>query len=123
MEKRTERQQQQTVFLLSAIAGGCGMYFHVDALLYVAILLAFVGAFSLLLTKWIDFGWMRLAWVLGAIVPRVILSAVFYLLLTPIALLSRIFGDQDPLLLKKRSESFFKVRVGEMQKSSFEKPW
>ena len=66
---------------------------------------------------------MKLAWLLGAIVPRIILSAVFYLLLTPIAMLSRIFGDKDPLLLKKRTDSFFKVRVGEIQSSSFEKPW
>lgn len=123
MENRTERQQQQTVFLLSAVAGACGVYFHKDVLLYVAIILSVMGAFSLLITKWIDFVWMKLAWLLGAIVPRIILSAVFYLLLTPIAMLSRIFGDKDPLLLKKRTDSFFKVRVGEIQSSSFEKPW
>lgn len=123
MENRTERQQQQTVFLLSAVAGACGVYFHKDVLLYVAIILSAMGAFSLLITKWIDFVWMKLAWLLGAIVPRIILSAVFYLLLTPIAMLSRIFGDKDPLLLKKRTDSFFKVRVGEIQSSSFEKPW
>ena len=123
MENRTERQQQQTVFLLSAVAGACGAYFHKDVLLYVAIVLALIGAFSLLITKWIDFVWMKLAWLLGAIVPRIILSVVFYLLLTPIAMLSRIFGDKDPLLLKKRADSFFKVRVGEIHPSSFEKPW
>lgn len=123
MENRTERQQQQTVFLLSAVAGACGVYFHKDVLLYVAIILSAMGAFSLLITKWIDFVWMKLAWLLGAIVPRIILSAVFYLLLTPIAMLSRIFGDKDPLLLKKRTDSFFRVRVGEIQSSSFEKPW
>lgn len=123
MENRTERQQQQTVFLLSAVAGACGAYFHKDVLFYVAIALAVVGAFSLLVTKWIDFVWMKLAWLLGAIVPRIILSVVFYLLLTPLALLSRVFGDKDPLLLKRRADSLFKVREGEMQRSSFEKPW
>lgn len=123
MKNRTERQQQQTVFLLSAIVGACGIYFHKEVLLYVAVMLSLMGAFSLLITKWIDFGWMKLAWLLGAIVPRIILSVIFYVLLTPIALLSRIFGDQDPLWLKKRTDSFFKVRVGEIEKSSFEKPW
>ncbi len=40
--------------------------------------------------------WMRLAQLLGAINSRIILSAAFYLLLTPLGLLTRLFG-RDPL--------------------------
>lgn len=120
---RTERQQQQTVFLLSGMAGVFAIYFHLQVLVYVSILLAFIGAFSLLLTKWIDFIWMKLALLLGAVIPRILLSLIFYLFLTPIALLSRWLGDKDPLLLKRRSDSYFRTRVGEMKKTSFEKPW
>lgn len=123
MGNRTERQQQQTVFLLCAFAGGGGIYLQEATLLYVSILLALIGAFSQWLTKWIDFLWMKLAWLMGAIVPRILLSGIFYLFLTPIALLSHIFGDKDPLLLRKQSGSIFKARVGEIEKTSFEKPW
>jgi hypothetical protein len=123
MENRTPRQQQQTLFLLSAIAGGGGIYFHTENLLYLSVLLALVGAFSLTLSHWIDFLWMKLAWLLGAIIPRILLSVIFYLMLTPLAILSRLFGEKDPLFLKKQSGSVFRTRVGGVEKASFEKPW
>ena len=40
--------------------------------------------------------WMALAVVLGFIMTRVILSVVFYLIMTPIGLLMRLFG-KDPM--------------------------
>lgn len=42
------------------------------------------------------YAWMTIAIVLGFVMTRVILSVVFYLLLTPIGLLLRILG-KDPL--------------------------
>ncbi len=43
--------------------------------------------------------WMSIAIVLGAIMSRVILSLVFYLVVTPIGLLMRLFG-KDPITKK-----------------------
>lgn len=123
MENRTCRQQQQTLFLLSAIAGCGSLYFNTQSLLFLSIFFAFTGSFSLILTKWIDFLWMKLAWLLGAIVPRILLTVIFYILLTPLAMLSRLFGEKDPLLLNNKAGSFFKARVTEIKKASFEKPW
>jgi len=41
-------------------------------------------------------GWMRFAWLLGWVNTRVLLVTAFFLLVTPISLLLRLFG-RDPL--------------------------
>ena len=75
------------------------------------------------LAEKIDFLWMKLAWVLSLIIPNILLSAIFYLFLFPIALLSRIFGNNDPLHLKNKGDSNYVDNEKEFDKASFEKPW
>lgn len=75
--------------------------------LITAICVGLVGVFSKFLSEQIDFLWNKLSWVLSLIVPNIILSIVFYLFLFPIALLSKLFGKKDPMLLKNRRESMF----------------
>jgi len=68
----------------------------------------------------IDFLWMKLAALLGLIVPNILLALVFYLFLTPIALLSRL-GKKDALMLKNKYPTMFKVYDRKFDKSYFEK--
>ena len=61
-------------------------------LLYVSVA---VGAFALLLpvvSRWVAFGWFKLAEGLGWVNSRIILSAVFFVMLLPFALLLRLFN-------------------------------
>ncbi len=51
--------------------------------------------------KWIYVGWMTLAMVLGAIVSTLLLTVLFYLMVTPIGLLARLAG-KDFLSRKRR---------------------
>jgi hypothetical protein len=91
--------------------------------LYTAIIVGVLGLLSDLLAKKIDYLWMKLTWVLSMIVPNVLLSVIFYLFLTPIALLSRIFGKKNQLTLKNTKDSLFKENTKKFEKSSFEKTW
>jgi hypothetical protein len=50
--------------------------------------------------------WFNLGLLLGKIVSPIVLGVIFFLLLTPIALLTRLFG-RDELLLKPRSSSSY----------------
>ena len=109
--------------MLSAAAAICFFYIQRREALYVSILLSLAGAFSPLLTRNIDWVWMKLAWLLGEIVPRIVLSVIFYFILTPLALLSRVFGHKDSLMLKNKYSSLFKEKSSVMDKASFEKPW
>ncbi|WP_373515990.1 SxtJ family membrane protein [Persicitalea sp.] len=60
--------------------------------------------------EWIVKGWFKIAEILGAINGRILLSIVFFLILSPIAFLSRM-GRKNPLSLKSENkESAFTER-------------
>ncbi len=99
------------------------LWLHADWCLYAALIVGLLGAFSGYLAKKIDFLWMKLAWILSLIIPNILLSVVFYLFLTPLALLSRIGKGKNPLMLKNTQATLFKEHVKEFSKVSFEKPW
>lgn len=88
-----------------------------------AVLIGLLGLISSFLAKQIDYVWMKLAWILSLIVPNIILSIIFYFLLTPLAFLSRLFGEKNQLNLKNKSDSLFKDYNKDFDKPSFEKPW
>lgn len=91
--------------------------------LVIALVIGLSGILSNYLAKKIDFLWMKLTWVLSLIVPNILLSIIFYVLLTPIALLSRIFSKNDQLFLKNTSQSTFKEYNKNFDKDSFKNPW
>jgi len=75
------------------------------------------------ISRGIHFVWLKLASLLSMIVPNVLLSVFFYFILFPIALLARLFGKRDPLMLKNRTTSVFKNHAGKFERASLEKPW
>ena len=91
--------------------------------LYISICVGIAGASSSYLASKITYWWAKLAWILSLIVPNIVMSGIFYLLLTPIALLSRIFGEKNQLNLKNTAPSLFKTYNKNFDKASFEKPW
>ncbi|MEY4638339.1 MAG: hypothetical protein ACK4YH_06355 [Bacteroidota bacterium] len=121
--QRTSRQQIQTILVI-LLALLIGWKWTSDLLFfYFSVILSVVVLFSERAMFWIDFLWMKLTWLLSLIIPRIILSLLFYLFLTPLALLSRIFGDGDPLQMKKPASSMFRVEEPLSGPTSFEKMW
>ncbi|PHR37121.1 MAG: hypothetical protein COA38_00075 [Fluviicola sp.] len=94
-----------------------------NAFLYVAMGVGVLGALSSSLAEKIDWIWTKIGWVLSFIVPNIIMTLVFYVVLTPTAFLSRIFGESDPMDLKNSRSSLFKKKDTTFSKESFEKPW
>jgi hypothetical protein len=94
-----------------------------DWTIMTAFAVGLAGVFSNYLSTKIDFLWMKLTWFLSLIVPNVLLSIIFFLLLFPIALLARMFGKNDPLNLNNKNDSNFKSSNKQLNKASFEKPW
>lgn len=91
--------------------------------LLIALVIGLIGLFSSFLSKQIEFLWTKLAWFLGLIVPNILLSAIFYLFLFPIAVLSKVFGKNDSFKLKNNADTVFVSSNKEFDKNSFEKPW
>jgi hypothetical protein len=87
-----------------------------------SLVIGVAGILSPFLSKKIEWGWMKLANVLGYIIPNILLSIVFYLFLFPISLLSRIF-NKDQLMLSKEYNTYFIDVNKKMDKKYFEKIW
>jgi len=82
-----------------------------------------LGFISPLLAKKIDLIWLKLTWLLSLVVPNILLSVIFYIFLTPLAILSRLIGNKNQLTLKNKEISMFKDNKKKFDPVSFEKPW
>ncbi len=91
--------------------------------LTVSVLIGLAGLFSIYLAEKIDFLWMKLAYLLSLIVPNIVFSLIFYLILFPVSILAKIAGQKNKLLLKNKYTSTFIETNKTFSKESFEKPW
>lgn len=96
---------------------------HFTWALWIAISVGVLGVLSSYLALKIQEAWMGLSKVLGYFIPTILLFIIFFIILFPIALLSRIFGEKDPLQLKKTDKSLFKTVNKTFTKDTFEKTW
>jgi hypothetical protein len=88
----------------------------------VSFVLGVIGIASPFLSRKIEWAWMKLANLLGYIIPNILLILAFFLFLFPLSLLSKLFR-KDPLMLSKKYKTYFIDMNKEMTKESFEKIW
>lgn len=68
--------------------------------------------------------WFKLSELMGSVMSKVLLTVIFYLFLTPIALLYRLIGKKDMLHLKRGNRnSNFVERDHQFTKDDLENPW
>lgn len=94
-----------------------------EGLLWIILAVGFFGLLFKQITNIIDQLWMGLGKVLGAVVSKIILVLFFYLILSPVALLSRVFSKSDPLKLKKDTASTFNSVEKNIGLDLFKNPW
>ncbi len=110
-----------SVLALAALAGG--LIFNVHFLLYVALGLLIVGLFIKPLAAWLSRGWLTFARALGTFNSKVILTLIFYMFLTPLAWLYRLFHGDTLRLKPKNPDSYWTVRDHDYTKTDLEKIW
>jgi hypothetical protein len=124
--KRDERRQSlETLAVLAAACIACTLIFKAQAFAYVALGLLLVGLFFRWPAAKLAGAWLGLSAVLGAINSRVLLTLVYYLVLTPVALLYRL-THRDPLSLKRPDDtgrSYWIVRDHKFGPRDLERPW
>lgn len=92
-------------------------------LLYAVLIIGSMGLLSNKINLTIEKFWFLLAKLLGYIIPNIILSIVFYFVLTPLAFFNTFFNKRKYINLKpKKSSQFIKVDK-KFNASSFENPW
>ena len=92
---------------------------------YIAYVSLIVGLISLIIPPaghGIVWAWYKLAEILSKIVNPIVLGLLYFLFITPIALLFRLFGN-DPLSLKKPQHSVFDYHEKNYMKRDLENPW
>jgi len=121
--KKMKSDPRQTILVITLGMIVVYLAFQAKWAINTALAVGVLGLLSDTLAAKIDWLWMKLTWVLSMIVPNILLSAVFYVFLTPIAIFSRIFGDKNPLSIKNTASTLFKDHGKPFDKASFEKPW
>lgn len=91
--------------------------------LWVSLIVGMVGIFSEGLSVLVEKIWMKLALILSKIVPNIVLGVIFFLLLLPISLLSKVFRKQDVLKLKNSSSTVYTSKSTVYDKAHFENMW
>jgi hypothetical protein len=97
--------------------------FHSRYLLAAAAILGLVGIFSHTLSQWITWLWLKLAEGLGYVMPRVLLSLIFYLFLFPIAMIYRLTHHDGLQLKRKTKGSYFVERKHRFTPADIRNPW
>ncbi len=118
------KREQILEAILVIVAGllVLSLLFGVRALVFVSLGLLCAAIFSRHLAEKIAQFWFGVAHLLGRINSFILLSAVFYLILTPVALISKLFNRSN-LSSKKDLESFYIERDHEYLPEDFENTW
>jgi len=96
--------------------------FQLKILFFVAIVVAVLSLIWKGFAIWILWLWNKIALVLGWINTRIILGAVFYVFLTPIAFITRLF-TKNILQLKKIQKSYYVERNHKFKPNDLDKTW
>ena len=111
-EQYTAVEARKSVLLVSTVFCLLGAWqFYRDHLMAAAVLASASGALLMCspfpaASMWFHRRWMALAAILGNINGRILLSAIFFLILMPIGFLVRLFGH-DPLERRKGKETSY----------------
>ncbi|MBL7928547.1 MAG: hypothetical protein JNL47_03595 [Bacteroidia bacterium] len=100
------------------------LIFKLKVLLTVALAVAVLSLMSDFIRDKIVWLWMKLAEVLGYINGKILLSLIFFLILTPVAFIFKLTG-KDPMQRKRRkqSHSFYIERNHTYTKEDLEFIW
>ena len=112
-----------TVGIVLAAIGTLLFYFEKSSAIYftvIGVLLILLGILLPQLLKPINKVWMELAIVLGFIMTRVILTTLFYLVITPIGFLAKIFGKKFMNLKYDRSAKTYWEKRTSIQKKTID---
>lgn len=97
--------------------------FKVIYFLYIALAVGVLSLISETFGDWILKGWFKIAAVLGFINTRIILGLVFFVFLTPFALLQKLFVRKNFLHIKDKDTTVYATRNHEYKPEDFDNIW
>jgi hypothetical protein len=103
----TREKVRESIIVIAAGFLVVYRFLEQDWAIWVSLGILVIGAFSDALSKLIHIGWMKLAQGMGFIMSKILLSSIFFLFLTPIALLYRLLGNKTQ---KKEDSTYYFTR-------------
>lgn len=123
------KQERQFGFILAAILtlvclwptfrGNIPHYYLLIIIAPLVLLGLFMPSWLSPILKW----WMFLARIIGWINTKVLLTIVFVFIVTPIALMMRLFGHDELHLKNKQQESYWIARTEKLEKNFLERQY
>jgi hypothetical protein len=98
------------------------LIFDIQAFLIVSFIISGIGLFSKYLSGKVAQAWLKFALVLGTINGKIILSLIFFLILTPMALIRRLF-TKPVVKLKKEEVTMYTLRNHTYTGADIENVW
>ncbi len=114
---------KETVLVITV---GCIMLhlvFKSRVFLYCALVIGLTGIFSSYLSEKIDWVWSKLSFVLGEISNRVLLTIIYLLVVTPVALIRRLWKKNSLTHFDRAASSNFSERDHQFSKKDLENTW
>tara|TARA_B100000965_G_scaffold295812_1_gene253986 strand:+ start:3458 stop:3823 length:366 start_codon:yes stop_codon:yes gene_type:complete len=90
---------------------------------YICLTLSGIAVFSFTFSSIVEKIWFKLALILSLIIPNILLSLIFFTLLTPLALISKLFRVKSEYKSINNTTSTYFNRNQTFEKESFEKAW
>ena len=118
------KKEKQLEAIVVIVTGMILLYFVYKSMVFLYIGLG-VGISAIAikpLAKLIALGWYKLGDLLGFVVSKVVLGAMFYLLLTPIAFFHNLF-NKDTLKLKRTNNSLWIPRDHQYEDKDLKNIW
>ena len=116
-------QAKETVLVITVGMLVLYLAFRKPVFLYCALGIGLAGVFSFYLSEKIHWVWNKLSLLLGAVSNRVLLGLVFFVVLTPMAVIRRL-GKKDKLRrYDQRATSNFSPREHVFEKKDLENTW
>lgn len=111
--------------LLAIIFGFLSIHFFYESkiILYFLILISGLSLISKMFSDWIEKIWNFISKVLSYIVPNIVLSLIFFMLLVPLSFLSKIFKSKTEYNIKNNSDTNFINSDKVYSKKFFERAW
>lgn len=98
-------------------------FFDSEILFYICLFVSGIGVLSYKSSVIIENIWFTISYLLSQIIPNILLLLIFFLFLTPIALLSKLFKAQTYFNSKNNQNTTFKTQNKSFVKESFERAW
>jgi hypothetical protein len=118
----SKTKNTETMLTLTAAWIVFFILFKIKILLSLALLFALIGIFSNYLSGKITWVWLKFAHILGQVNARILLSVIFFFILTPIAFLFKI-TNKELLKLKRGAVSYYTDRNHEYTFHDMENTW